>query len=856
MNSFSRITGVSYNLYHCPDLALHYGSTPSEERTARPDSEYIKNIGSAVRSFSEAAAYPPNQAYIGLLDPLNLPLRPWTGNLRVKELEAPFTAPFGDLLSQEMFYGLLKFCDAFDLVLLESDFSKRIRDKLEALPGLNGADLASLHNGSTEAEIEEAVKNGALPLYLKNTIIGCVKSAHPKDGTLNAHIILENLSSKAGAAYAVLRLLAKLTIDAGDIDYIIETSEEACGDGNQRGGGNFAKAVGEAAGLINATGSDTRAFCAGPVHGLLQAASLVRAGTFKKIIVTAGGTTAKLGMNSRKHLEKGFPILEDCMGSFALLVESAGTGGLVIRNDVTGRHKIGSGSSPQHVIQNLVADPLQNEGLRFDDIDYYAPELHDPEVTENGGAGNVTLANLKMIAAMAVMKKQLERNEINEFINKHGSSGWAPTQGHIPSGIPALGWMLEWARSGRMNRGLVIGKGSLFLGRMTGLFDGVSILIENGFYLREEKSPVGTTESKSIRIGLTIPGSESDPNELYTGTEMAEKENPELKIIYYGTPDSNPAEARDELKTALENGDIDGALAFHYPFPLGTATFAPLEIPNDGEKFIIASSTGRSAASDVQALIMNAVAGTAVARAGGINNPSIGLLNVNGAAAALKALRKLIENGYPLLLKKSSRGDSLLRGNDLLKATVDVIVCDTFSGNAFVKIFSAFETGGDIETAGCGYGPALGGNSPIVSIISRTTSSGVVGRALVMTGEMIRKDLCGIYEKELQAAERAGLHDIISTLAAKKSESPDSNSKNGVTDKNEHRENSEKMIANKVVDREIEGLDVLELTDAVNFLLKRGVYCEAGMGCTGPVVLIAETDEKTGRNLLEEGGYI
>ena len=60
-----------------------------------------------------------------------------------------------------------------------------------------------------------------------------------------------------------------MDINIGDIDYIIECSEEACGDMNQRGGGNFAKAIGETLGLNNATGSDLRSFCAAPSHPLL-----------------------------------------------------------------------------------------------------------------------------------------------------------------------------------------------------------------------------------------------------------------------------------------------------------------------------------------------------------------------------------------------------------------------------------------------------------------------------------------------------------------------------------------------------------------------------------------------------------
>ena len=177
-----------------------------------------------------------------------------------------------------------------------------------------------------------------------------MKSAHPTDVNLGAHAMLENLSAKATAVYALRDLLARSGVDRRSIDYVIETSEEACGDQNQRGGGNFAKAIGELCGLANATGSDVRSFCAGPVHGLLQAASHIRAGSFRRVVVVAGGATAKLAMNAKKHLEKGLPVLEDCLGAFAVLLDGEADAGLLVRNDLAGMLRIGSGSSPQAVI--------------------------------------------------------------------------------------------------------------------------------------------------------------------------------------------------------------------------------------------------------------------------------------------------------------------------------------------------------------------------------------------------------------------------------------------------------------------------------------------------------------------------
>jgi hypothetical protein len=247
---------------------------------------------------------------------------------------------------------------------------------------------------------------------------------------------------------------------------------------NQRGGGNFAKAAAEIAGFVNATGSDTRGFCAGPAHALLNAASLVKAGTFKNVVVTAGGCTAKLGMNGKSHVDKGLPILEDCLAGFSVLISEDNGTDPVIRTDIVGRHTVGTGSSPQAVISSLVTDPLDAAGLKITDVCKFAPEMQNPDITKPAGAGDVPEANYKMIAALGVKRGDIEKKELASFIVEHGMKGWAPTQGHIPSGVPFMGPCRDMMLAGDIKRAMVIGKGSLFLGRMTNLFDGVSFVIE------------------------------------------------------------------------------------------------------------------------------------------------------------------------------------------------------------------------------------------------------------------------------------------------------------------------------------------------------------------------------------------
>ena len=96
-------------------------------------------------------------------------------------------------------------------------------------------------------------------------------------------------------------------IDPESIDYAIGAGEEAVGDRYNRGGGAMAKAIAESCGLVNANGSDVKAFCTSPVHALIMAGALVEAGTFERVVVVAGGSLAKLGMKFKGSVDHGVP---------------------------------------------------------------------------------------------------------------------------------------------------------------------------------------------------------------------------------------------------------------------------------------------------------------------------------------------------------------------------------------------------------------------------------------------------------------------------------------------------------------------------------------------------------------------
>lgn len=476
MNSV--IKGASYVLAHTPQMVVYNGTTQTTERVVNPESEYLKELNSHLRSYEECVNYWPNQVYIGNAHPDELAEVEFPYYDKVKEGAERF-GKYGEIMPENEFLLLVQTCDMFEVVKLDKEFVAATKEAFAANPIITEDIVEKIEEGVELSEVEHLVNDEhAEGLYIDGKLVGCIKRAHDIDVNLSAHVMHENMMSKATSVLALLYAVRNTGIDKSEIEYVIDCAEEACGDMNQRGGGNFAKAAAEVAGLVNATGSDSRGFCAGPSHALIEAAALVKSGAYKCVAVTAGGCTAKLGMNGKDHVKKGLPILEDCLAGFCVIICENDGESPEINLDILGRHTVGTGSAPQNVIGSLVATPLEKVGLKITDIDKYSPEMQNPDITKPAGAGDVPLANYKMIAALAVKKGELDRKELPAFAAKHGLTGWAPTQGHIPSGVPYIGFAVEDIKAGKIKNAMIIGKGSLFLGRMTNLFDGVSFVIQ------------------------------------------------------------------------------------------------------------------------------------------------------------------------------------------------------------------------------------------------------------------------------------------------------------------------------------------------------------------------------------------
>ena len=835
--SYSVIKGAGYILVHVPGMVMHHGTTQTTEKVVNPGSDYLKELPSHMRSYADCVAYPPNQTYIG-----NLPIEelaaipePWAD----KKVEKPERfGKFGEIMPEDEFILLMQACDVFDLVRLDKEFVAKTLPKLQKHPLMKQSILDLIKEGDDAADIKRTIEEEhAESLIFEDKTVGYVKRAHDVDVNLSAHVMFENLVSKASEVLSVLHLLNNAGIDAADVDYMIDCSEEACGDMNQRGGGNFAKAAAEIAGLTNATGSDTRGFCAGPAHAIVEAASLVKAGTFKNVVVAGGGCTAKLGMNGKDHVKKGLPILEDCLGGFAVLISENDGKSPEINTDIVGRHRVGTGSAPQAVIGSLVTDPLAEAGMTILDVDKYSPEMQNPDITKPAGAGDVPESNYKMIGALGVKLGQMERKDLPGFVKEHGLKGYAPTQGHIPSGVPYLGYARESIMAGETKNAMIIGKGSLFLGRMTNLFDGISFLVQANTKKNEQKAAAST---KVPVIGIAAAGYELDPQNLVDAVEFAANKGCKAIVI-----DGEDCHAK--MEAMLKSGEIDGAVTSHYPFPIGVSTVGRVITPALGKEMFIACTTGTSSTDRAEAMVKNAIYGIIAAKACGIEEPTVGILNSDDSRRCERALLKLKENGYPITFAESCRADGghMMRGNDVLRGTPDVLACDPLTGNLMMKMFSSFNTGGNFEASGFGYGPGIGGNyGKLILIISRASGAPVIANAVQYASQLAQAGWLKISGDELRKAQQAGLNDVLEEMR--------SEGKNAFTKP----ASKVKAPAKETVTVDIHGVEVTDIDAAVESLWEKGIYAESGMGCTGPVVMVNEAKAEKASAILKEKGFI
>lgn len=328
-----------------------------------------------------------------------------------------------------------------------------------------------------------------------------------------------------------------------------------------------------------------------------------------------------------------------------------------------------------------------------------------------------------------------------------------------------------------------------------------------------------------------------------------------VDVVYIGSLEDPAVETvavaddeagHEKMDEMLSAGEIDGAVTMHYPFPIGVSTVGRVVTPAVGKEMFIANTTGTSSTDRIEGMIKNAIYGIIAAKACGVADPTVGILNVDGARQTEGALKTLKENGYPITFAESARADGgcVMRGNDVLMGSADVMVTDSLTGNILSKMLSSACTGGSYEAVGYGYGPGIGkGYDRLVMIISRASGAPVIAGAINYAAQLVRGKVFEVAAAEFAAAEKAGLEKLLSErkAAASKSAAP-----------------AEDVVAppKEIVTAQIPGIEVMDLEDAVKALWKEKIYAEDGMGCTGPIVRVSEDNKARALEILKAGGFV
>ncbi len=375
----------------------------------------------------------------------------------------------------------------------------------------------------------------------------------------------------------------------------------------------------------------------------------------------------------------------------------------------------------------------------------------------------------------------------------------------------------------------------------------VEHMIAQTFLDLAEHLEQGETETR-VRIALTGIGNEHGEDVVLEGALAARKKG--IHIVYLGTKTRSNLEcvfveteqdAHARMEELLTSKQVDGAVTMHYPFPIGVATVGRVPTPGRGKEVFLATTTGTTETRRADAMVRNAVLGIAAAKACGIERPTVGLLNLEGARQAEAVLRQLRQKGYDIAFAESCRADGgrVLRGNDLLSGVCDVMVCDSLTGNLLQKMLSSFTTGGGYESVGSGYGPGLGeAFDSLVMIVSRASGAPVIEGALAYAAQLLAGQYRDVVRNEFAQANRAGLASLKTERRA------------------ETAQESVIAPAKQIVTHEITGVEVTDVEDAVRTLWKSGIYAESGMGCTGPVILVSEEKADAAEASLRSNNWL
>ena len=365
------VVSASFVLEHVPDL-VRYGSKPRRE-PAKLDA--LRGRPAVVRGRGRLSTEPGVHRQPRAGGPV--------GHGRALGGAHPVdgasrAGPSGDIMEQAAFYDLLAEVDRFDLVRMGAD------PRAGTAAAVRGRATSSARSRATTSSTSRSARRRP--------------AREPRDQGERR----PRAARPAGARRHRPRVRSRTRSAAARRRWATATSAAAA---------TWRRRSPRSAVSSDASGIDVKSFCAAPVHALVVAAALIEAGIEERVVVVAGGSLGKLGMKFEGALAKGFPILEDVLAGHGRRararrrVERAGRADRRRRPHAgrcrRRRRRRSSGA--------LVGDPLDALGIGIADVGTYATEIHNPEITEPQGGGDVADRNYKMLAGLGVAARRARR---------------------------------------------------------------------------------------------------------------------------------------------------------------------------------------------------------------------------------------------------------------------------------------------------------------------------------------------------------------------------------------------------------------------------------------------------------------
>ena len=118
------------------------------------------------------------------------------------------------------------------------------------------------------------------------------------------------------------------------------------------------------------------------------------------------------------------------------------------------------------------------------------------------------------------------------------------------------------------------------------------------------------------KIALTGMGSEHGEENAMQAAIMASKRG--VDVYYIGSLEAegittihvaDDEEGHKKMEQMVENGEVDGAVTMHFPFPIGVSTVGRVVTPAKGKEMFVANTTGTSSGDRIEGMIKNTIYG-------------------------------------------------------------------------------------------------------------------------------------------------------------------------------------------------------------------------------------------------------